>query len=171
MSNRKELLAGNNRGQYAYTIYTYFRKCFFFLLLFSPVVCGCCALCILGIFLRVFVAFVCFLGSSVVWLLMFIGYLAAWLLVFFTCQWAHSWRHVAHLDRNSIFDVFVSWLCGFCIASLADVVFLRQWWFDLRIAVSWIICFQVSNFKMQEKCHRPKSKNSAERLSNRQSEQ
>ena len=34
-------------------------------------------------FLRVFVAFVCSLGSSVVWLLVFIGYLAAWLLVFF----------------------------------------------------------------------------------------
>ena len=103
--------------------YIHISESVFFSASFSPVVCGCCALCILGIFLRVFVAFVCFLGSSVVWLLMFIGYLAAWLLVFFTCQWAHSWRHVAHLDRNSIFDVFVSWLCGFCIASLADVVF------------------------------------------------
>ena len=59
---------------------------FFFCFFFPPWSAGCCALCILGIFLRVFVAFVCFLGSSVVWLLMFIGYLAAWLLVFFTCQ-------------------------------------------------------------------------------------
>ena len=121
--------------------YIHISESVFFLLLFSPVVCGCCGLCILGICFCVFVAFVCFLGSSVVWLLVFVGYLAAWLLVFFTCPWAHSWRHVAYLDRNNIFDIFGSWLCGFCIASLADVVFLRQWWFDLRIVVSWIICF------------------------------
>ena len=124
---KKEPLAGNNRGCRGYVhIYTYFWKAIvLFSWFYSPGLrqilwsllswhC-CCRFC--GF---------CLLGFLVVLLLGFVGYLAAWFLVFFTCQCPHSWRHIAHLDRNYWFLVFFFSFFGWCCCFMEVMVWLTS---------------------------------------------
>ena len=153
---KKEPLAGNNRGCRGYVhIYTYFWKAIFlFSCFYSPGLrqilwsllswhC-CCRFC--GF---------CLLGFLVVLLLGFVGYLAAWFLVFFTCQCPHSWRHIAHLDRNYWFLVFFFSFFGWCCCFMEVMVWLTS-------VVLWGVYFKVSNLKMLgnagKNCRRPKNK-------------
>ena len=128
---------------------------------FAQLVCGWfCGLSFLGILFCAFFCGDCFPGSLVVWFLVFVGYfLVAWLLVFLTCQWAHSWRHIAHLERKYI---FVSWLCGFfgffswCCFHMAVII-----WFACCGFMDWLFSSSNSqdagNCRQVETARRPRN--------------